>query len=143
VLGCVQAGGRARPGTGLRAVAREDASEPGHSLRRCRFKSSADSGRKEIQMAFQVESLSIELIEALRPIIPRIKRHDRSLADQLARAASSISLNIAESNYSDPGNRKARLFTAAGSANETRAALRVAVAWGYVVLSTPRSRAIQ
>jgi len=94
-------------------------------------------------MAFQVESLSIELIEALRPIIPRIKRHDRSLADQLARAASSISLNIAESNYSDPGNRKARLFTAAGSANETRAALRVAVAWGYVVLSTPRSRAIQ
>ena len=84
-------------------------------------------------MAFQVEALSIELIEALRPIVPRIKRHDRSLADQLARAASSISLNIAESNYSDPGNRKARLFTAAGSANETRAALRVAVAWGYVL----------
>jgi four helix bundle protein len=84
-------------------------------------------------MAFQVEALSIELIEALRPIVPRIKRHDRSLADQLARAASSITLNIAESNYSDPGNRKARLFTAAGSANETRAALRIAVAWGYVV----------
>src|SRR5262245_24681049 len=84
-------------------------------------------------MAFQVEALSLELIEALRPIVPRIKRHDRSLADQLRRAASSVSLNIAESNYSDPGNRKARLFTAAGSANETRAALRVAVAWGYVV----------
>ena len=84
-------------------------------------------------MAFQVEALSIELIEALRPIVPRIKRHDRSLADQLTRAASSIALNIAESNYSDPGNRKARLFSAAGSANETRAALRIAVAWGYVV----------
>jgi four helix bundle protein len=77
--------------------------------------------------------LSIELIEALRPIVPRIKRHDRSLADQLGRAASSIALNIAESNYSDPGNRKARLFSAAGSANETRTALRIAVAWGYVV----------
>ena len=70
-------------------------------------------------MEFQVEALSIELIEALRPIVPRIKRHDRSLADQLIRAASSIALNIAESNYSDP--------------NETRAALRIAVAWGYVV----------
>ena len=82
-------------------------------------------------MAFQVEAVSIELIEALRPIVVRIRRHDRSLADQLTRAASSVALNIAESNYSDPGNRKARLFTAAGSANETRAALRVAVAWGY------------
>ena len=60
-------------------------------------------------MAFQVEALSIELITALRPIVARIKRCDRSLADQLTRAASSVSLNIAESNYSDPGNRKARL----------------------------------
>ena len=45
-------------------------------------------------MEFQVEALSIELIEALRPIVPRIKRHDRSLADQLTRAASSIALNM-------------------------------------------------
>jgi len=41
-------------------------------------------------------------------------------------------LNIAESEYSDPGNKRARLFTAAGSANESRSAVRVAVAWGYV-----------
>ena len=82
-------------------------------------------------MAFQVEAVSYELIEALRPIVLRIRRSDRSLADQLTRAASSVALNIAESTYSDPGNRRARLFTAAGSANETRAALRVAVAWGY------------
>jgi len=82
-------------------------------------------------MEFQVEKLSIQLIEALCPLVGRIKRQDRSLSDQLTRAASSVALNIAESNYSDPGNRRARLFTAAGSANETRAALRVAVAWGY------------
>jgi hypothetical protein len=31
----------------------------------------------------------------------------------------------------DPGNRRARFYTAAGSANETLAALRVAAAWGY------------
>jgi hypothetical protein len=40
-------------------------------------------------------------------------------------------LNIGEAELSDPGNRKARFFTAAGSTNETLAALRVAVAWGY------------
>jgi len=64
--------------------------------------------------------------------MPRIRRHNRSLADQLTRAADSTVLNICEANYSDPGNRRARFYTAAGSANETRGALRVARAWGYV-----------
>ena len=82
-------------------------------------------------MAFEVEQAAYSLIAAIRPLMRGIRSRDRSLADQLARAASSVALNIAESNYSDPGNRKARLFTAAGSANETRAALRVAVEWGY------------
>lgn len=50
-------------------------------------------------------------------------------ADQLRRAASSIGLNCAEAAFSDPGNRAARLFTAAGSAGETRHALRQAMAW--------------
>ena len=82
-------------------------------------------------MPLQVAQLSIEVVEALRPLVPRIRRHDRSLADQLVRAASSVALNIAEGEHSDPGNRKARFYSAAGSANETLAALRVAVAWGY------------
>jgi len=82
-------------------------------------------------MPFQVEEYAYELITALQPVMLRIKRQDRSLADQLTRAASSIALNIAEANCSDPGNKRARLFTAAGSANETRAALRVAAAWAY------------
>ncbi len=82
-------------------------------------------------MPFVVEGLSVQVIEALYPLIGRIKKRDRSLADQLVRAATSVALNISESNYSDPGNRRSRLFTAAGSANEVRAALRVAVAWGY------------
>ena len=82
-------------------------------------------------MAFQVEEYSYELVELLRPLVERVRRRDRSLADQVTRAASSIALNIAEANCSDPGNKRARLFTAAGSANETRAALRVAVGWAY------------
>ena len=82
-------------------------------------------------MALQVVAVSLEMVAAVRPLVSRIKRHDRSLADQLVRAASSVVLNAAEAEYSDPGNKRARLFTAAGSANETRAAIRVAVAWGY------------
>jgi four helix bundle protein len=83
-------------------------------------------------MALQVAEMSFELISAIRPVIERIRRRDRSLADQLVRAASSVALNIAEADKSDPGNQRARFFTAAGSANETAAALRVALAWGYV-----------
>ena len=82
-------------------------------------------------MAFQVEEYAYELIGMLQPLVARVRHRDKSLADQLTRAASSVALNIAESNYSDPGNKRSRLFTAAGSANETRAALRVAIAWSY------------
>jgi len=82
-------------------------------------------------MALQVAALSLEMVAALRPLVGRIRRHDRSLADQLVRAASSVALNIGEAEFSDPGNKRARFFTAAGSANESLAALRVAVAWGY------------
>jgi four helix bundle protein len=56
-------------------------------------------------MAFQVEELSLELIDALAPLMSRIKR-DKALEDQLRRAASSIGLNCAEAAFSDPGNRR-------------------------------------
>ena len=81
-------------------------------------------------MVFEAEEVAIQLIEVLRPLVPQIKARDRALADQLTRAASSVALNIGEGNYSDPGNRRARFFTAAGSANETRLALRIAASWG-------------
>lgn len=83
-------------------------------------------------MPFQVEELSLDLIDALAPLMPRIKQRDKDLADQLRRAASSVGLNCAEAAFSDPGNRRARLFTAAGSAGETRHAVRQAVAWRLV-----------
>ncbi len=82
-------------------------------------------------MALQVAELSLELIETLRPLILRIKAKDRPLADQIMRSASSIALNIGEAELSDPGNRRARFFTAAGSAGETYSAVRVAIAWRY------------
>ncbi len=80
---------------------------------------------------FIAYDLSLQLVRALGPVISHIERRDKDLARQLRRAASSIVLNLAEGNHSDPGNRRARFFTAAGSAKETQAALEVAVAWGY------------
>ena len=88
-------------------------------------------------MPLEVHQVALETITALRPLVPLIQRHDRSLAVQLTRAASSIGLNIGAAEYSDPGNRRARLHSAAGSANESRSALLVALAWGYV----PETRA--
>lgn len=87
---------------------------------------------------FQLETLTLSIIKSLRPIMQRIEMRDRNLADQLKRAATSIALNVSESNYAKGGNRKAHLHIAAGSANESRAALRVASAWGYVEESETR-----
>ena len=57
--------------------------------------SSSLGGRKENIMALQVVGVSLEMIAAVRPLVQRIRRHDRSLADQLVRAASSVALNAA------------------------------------------------
>jgi four helix bundle protein len=83
-------------------------------------------------MPFHVQELSFELIDELRPLLPRIRARDRALADQLMRAANSVALNISEGRTSDPGNQRARFFTASGSAEESRAALRVAVGWRHI-----------
>src|SRR5262249_59225132 len=80
----------------------------------------------------EVKQIATQGITALAPALRAIQKRDRNLADQLRRAATSIVLNIAEAEDSDPGNSRARLFTAAGSTRETRAALAVAAALGYV-----------
>ncbi|WP_394844199.1 four helix bundle protein [Pendulispora brunnea] len=81
---------------------------------------------------FHLLDCALRAIELLRPTVARIRACDRDLGEQLRRALSSIALNVAEGNCSQGGNRIARFSTAAGSNSESRAALRVAVAWGYV-----------
>jgi len=68
----------------------------------------------------------------LAPLVHTIREHDKSLADQLRRAAQSVVLNIAEARGNDAGNARARFSTACGSAKEVRAALNVASDWGYI-----------
>ena len=76
--------------------------------------------------------VSYELIRALRPLVPVIERHNHSLADQLFRAASSIAMNLAEGQRSQKGNQHKHYSIAHGSANEVKAALNVAGAWGWL-----------
>jgi four helix bundle protein len=79
-----------------------------------------------------IGALSIEIISLIRPLVPRVRRRDRSLATQLVRAASDAAMNVAEAERAEPASKKQRFVDAASNVNETQAALRVAIAWGYV-----------
>ena len=81
------------------------------------------------------QTVALEAIRRLRPIVEKVQRRDRDLADQLRRAASSVVLNAAEARGTRGGNRRRRFETALGSATEASSALEVAVAWGYVAES--------
>ena len=81
---------------------------------------------------FIAYEVSLEVISSLRAVVPLIERHDRDLADQLKRAASSVVLNLAEGNRLTKGNRPKHFSIAHGSANEVKAALQTAIAWGRI-----------
>ena len=68
----------------------------------------------------------------MREIVSLIERSDRDLADQLRRAASSVVLNLAEGQRSAKGNKHKHYAIAHGSANEVKAALELARAWGWI-----------
>jgi four helix bundle protein len=75
---------------------------------------------------------ALEVIQLARPLVEAVARRDRELGSQLRRALSSVALNLAEASGNQAGNARLRYETACGSLYEARAALRVALAWGYV-----------
>ena len=81
---------------------------------------------------FITHEVSLELIRQLRVIMPAIKRADRNLADQIGRAATSITLNLGEGRHRTAGDQRRMYEIAHGSAAEVRSALAVGVAWGWV-----------
>ena len=83
-------------------------------------------------MAFLVYDRCLSTLKTLKPLLDQVRRHDRSLADQMQRAAQSTFLNIAEAQSARGKNKAAKLQVALGESREARAALRLSVAWGYV-----------
>ena len=83
-------------------------------------------------VSFRALDSSYQLISALVPVLAAIGKHDRSLKDQLRRAATSIPLNLAEGWGLQGGNQKMRFLTALGSAREVAAILEVARRWRYL-----------
>jgi four helix bundle protein len=83
-------------------------------------------------MAFQVLEVAQSMVRQLGPVVRSVALADGSLADQLRRAATSAALNIAEGNGRKGRDRVQHFRVAAGSTREVRAALEVAMAWGYV-----------
>jgi four helix bundle protein len=81
---------------------------------------------------FEALEVSLDLVRSLRRPLGRIRVRDRSLHDQIRSAASSVPLNLAEGRRRAGGDRAHSWRIAAGSAEELRAALRVALAWGDV-----------
>ncbi len=83
-------------------------------------------------MGFDALDTAVQLVAALRAPLARVQQHDRDLAGQTRRAASSVALNLGEGQRRAGADRVQCFRIAAGSAAEVGVALRVAEAWGYL-----------
>ena len=81
-------------------------------------------------MRFHALEVAIELASSLRQPAEAIRRRDPGLYRQLREASNSIGLNIGEASGRVGADRLHHFRIAAGSAEEVRTALRLAVAWG-------------
>ncbi len=83
-------------------------------------------------MSFRAQESSYELAHSLRDLVRRLSRTDRDLSQQIRRAATSITLNLAEGSGRAGRDRLHCFRIARGSALEVQAGLHLAVAWGHV-----------
>ena len=77
-------------------------------------------------------NLALDMVRAIRPLVERLQKHDPDLAKQLRRAGSSVALNLAEGRRRVKRDRLHCWRVAAGSADEVRACLYTAEAWGHL-----------
>ena len=83
-------------------------------------------------MAFETLDIAIEFLTALRRLLELVRQHDRDLAGQLQRAATSVAMCLGEGRERVGRDRPHLFRIAAGSAAEVDTGLRVALAWGFV-----------
>jgi len=82
--------------------------------------------------SFIALEVALEMIRSLRRVVALVRKSNRKQAEQIEDAASSVAANLAEGNRRRGKDRVQFFLIAAGSADETRAHLRVALAWGWV-----------
>ena len=80
----------------------------------------------------KIYEVILALLAQLKPHLKLIERNDSDLAKQMRRACSSIALNCAEGAGAQGRNKRARYFTALGSAREVKACVDVAQVLGYI-----------
>ena len=71
-------------------------------------------------MAFDVYDASISLLSTLAPLLARLRVADLELEDQARRAATSVSLNIAEANQRVGKDRRNRFRISLGAPPRSR-----------------------
>ncbi len=81
---------------------------------------------------FDAYDVAIEIACAMRPLVEKIRRHDKELADQAQSATQSIGNNIAEGRRRTKGDRIHLFRIALGSTGETQSTVDQAEAWGYL-----------
>jgi len=77
-----------------------------------------------------VYDATLDLVRALRPLLPRIKRISPTLETQLRRALESCALNLAEGRAHIGRTQSHSWRIAQGSAHEVHSALEIAEALG-------------
>ena len=80
----------------------------------------------------EAQRLTIDLIHRLRPVVGTLHARDASLEDQLRRATTSVLLNLGEGIRRTGRDKKRAYRIAAAEAQEVKAALEAALAWGYL-----------
>ena len=76
--------------------------------------------------------VALDVVRELKPLVDQIKKFDRNLGVQLVDAMNSTVQNLAEGAVHYGGDKRHKFSIAFGEANEVRASLDLARAWGYV-----------
>jgi len=79
---------------------------------------------------FEALQLALKLAEALGPLLVRLQQHDRDLASQIRRAATSVASGLSEGSGRTGKDRQHLYRISAGSAAEVKIQLQLAITWG-------------
>ena len=80
----------------------------------------------------RIYPVTLEWLQALRPLIAQIARYDRDLAKQVRRSSSSVVLSLGEGMYSRGGYRTNAYGVALREMGESYSALQAAQVDGYI-----------